>query len=70
MNLNEETVSILQIFICDSLSATIENISVALQCGVDGIEKEPLSAIKDDLEKITESQFLQIKSICKKYIIR
>ena len=70
MNLNEETVSILQIFICDSLNATIENISVALQCGVDGIEKEPLSAIKDDLEKITESQFLHIKSVCKKYIIR
>ncbi|MBR2431009.1 hypothetical protein IKB17_06080 [bacterium] len=68
MLLNEETVTVLQIFICDSLEATINNLDIALWCGVDGIENSFLYSIKNYLEKLTESQFLQVKSACKKYI--
>ena len=68
MFLNEENIIVLQIFICDSLKATIENLDMALRCDADGVEKDVLYTIKEDLEKLTESQFLHIKSICKKYI--
>ncbi|MBQ9850098.1 MAG: hypothetical protein IJO36_05290 [Clostridia bacterium] len=68
MTLNEETVTVLQIFICDSLEATIENITIALQCCANDIEKDILYILKEDLEKISEPQFSHVKSICTKYI--
>lgn len=68
MLLKEETINILQIYISDSLEATLENITIALQCCIDNSEKEHLYIIKHNLENLSNDQFLQIKSLCKKHI--